>query len=325
MTGASAPAPAAIPTMQRAGAAAPTGGIDLTPSQRDEQITRRFLSALGNPSSVAEYDAAVERAVVAIAGRDASGGPDYVQFNRVVENMSPAARASFYIRSFAATAAAVPGKPDGIAGGRFASNVRSVQDPDAHLVAPRTRSAHPNAVSTVAQVRTRGDVPAELATAAARIRIGPGTNRAVPGVGIAFIGPEGDSSRVFASFGGKSYDTTLSTRLFGISTAGPEGDLEFVPGPQLRKLELLQNGKASTAWMEQAAALPAGTVLGTVQPPDGSWSIEIVLGDTPLTHNLFAERSTRFPRQLSGANVLGSFLLGTIKVMGALVRFFTGK
>ncbi len=313
-------AQASLP-MHRGRALAGTGS-DVDPAAAARATTNAFLTALGTPRTAAEYDVAIEGAVAAIAGRAGNGSPRYDVFNRLVLAMPPASRAELYLRLFAATAAEVPEAVTAVSAGRFSGQAEAVQDPQAFIVPPRTRAAHPDGLAGLVSLELDGDVPPALATAQARVRLGAGRPGDAPGIGIAFMGPGGDASRVFVKLGTSSYGATLPTHALGVSTSGPEGDLLFAPSPALAGLDVQRQGKPSNAWMAEARQLAPGTVLGVIKPERGSWSLTVKLGEAPLVHSLFAERSTRFPRQLHGKNLLGSLVLAAARLAGFFARLF---
>ena len=315
-------APGRVIALRALGKAAPDSkdATELTPAQRTRARLETFKNALGQPKTVQDFDRQMTMAVQAV-----TQCPDlqqaYAQFNGMMRSMSSEDRLAFYRLAFAAS----PYTP-GQAKLRilpFFSKFFEVRRIEGNVIPPQDKTAHQYGPGGVVTLEASGTPPNGMNVGEAVVRMAPGTRGTAPGFSFVFPGSPGqeNASRVLMS-PQNSYEATLRTHVFGLTTAGPEGELTFEPSDALRDLPLKDGaGKPTNAWMSRVAELPAGTVLGTLraQDPKQDWSITVRTGDTPLTTNMMSDRSLRFPRKVRPTGIAGWIGWGAVGIVLAPV------
>lgn len=283
--------------------------VQLTPRQQSARMLDRFTTTLGNPKTVAEFDAQMTQAVRATVGAAPSTPTDqvYNAFNARLKGLPADQKIAFAQAAFDASGYA-PGeaKFQALA---FFSKIFEIRELDGNIIPPQTKTAHQFGPGGVVGIEATPSTPKDLRTKQAIVRMAPGIRGGAPGFSFIFPGAAGkeNQSRVLMSVTG-DYSKTLSTSALGLKTEGPEGELKFQAGAALKKLSIKgADGKPSEAWMQEVGKLPAGTVLGTLtsSDPSNDWSITVKTGSSPLTTNMMADRSLRFPRNVRPKGVAG--------------------
>jgi len=286
-----------------------TNAVELTPQQKNESALRRFAGALGQPKTIAQFDAQMTNAVRASVGASADAPVDQVfnSFNAQLKAMPAKDKVAFFKTAMNAS-------PHEAGEGKFMAleffgRLFDIRKLDGNVIPPQTKTAHQFGPSGVVGFDRTGNVPKELNTDEAIVRLAPGFGGGAPGFSFVVPGGPGEvnQSRVLMSLTG-DYSKNLSTSAAGLKTEGPEGKLQFKPGNALKGLTLKgADGKSSNDWMGELGQLPAGTVLGKLSSadPNQDWSITVRTGDTPLAPNMMGDRSLRFPRNVRPEGALG--------------------